>query len=669
MADINQAGIKKIFAESGIIKDLTISDAGITGELTAVTINADSITAGTLAVDRLIIKGSNNSVMYKLNENDEIDKSTVSNEDLQNLLHGQNIIANTITATQIKAGTITANEINTNDISAAIAKIITLDASKITSGYINSARIEANSITAEQIDTTTLTADMIKSGTLKSKNGRTEFDLNNNYIKCVSDTGYALKMSGSTTSAALEWIIGNSEALNAQIYLDVVNRTLVVEGYSIALYINDFKTQQTNIPFVLNSSSLTLDTPTLSYKPITVRDSDGDFDGHTGLIYSRNEVLNGTEATFNLYNGMYQQWLDSNPFSTYNSRTTTKTISGNTYWYTPLTSETYNASTSRLLKDIPISSGYTYITITATLHCYGWCDFYIGYKKSDGVLYALDKLKEVHGINNQDIAVSYNIDFTSADIQSKNIESICVYVLANGGTSSQYWAAWKDVKIMSNQGAIIGDIYTLRANFGIYTDTSRMIELQIFDDAYDTAGSMRMYNRDILSAPLRWGKNELWWAGSGGIRADKFIGTISTASDSSQVIDGEISTNSVTSNITSPSVIELFDESKSSICAYKITNSTKTIDSDVTTEGSNLGTITEDGEFIEDSAADTEFGFINDGTHPIPKEVTSSDGEGVNLYSMASINWKATQELLTIIENLKSRVSELEGKNETSANM
>ena len=121
MADINQAGIEKIFAESGIIKDLTMGDAGITGQLTAVTIDASSITAGTLAVDRLIIKGSNNSIMYKLNENGDIDKSTVSDTDLQNLLHGQNIIANTITATQIKAGTITATQIDTNNISAAIA--------------------------------------------------------------------------------------------------------------------------------------------------------------------------------------------------------------------------------------------------------------------------------------------------------------------------------------------------------------------------------------------------------------------------------------------------------------------------------------------------------------------------------------------------------------------
>ena len=178
-----------------------------------------------------------------------------------------------------------------------------------------------------------------------------------------------------------------------------------------------------------------------------------------------------------------------------------------------------------------------------------------------------------------------------------------------------------------------------------------------------------MYNSTILSAALRWGKEELWWVGTGGIRADKFIGTITTSSASSQVIDGEITTSSTTSNITSPSVIGLFDENKSSICNYKITNSNKTTDSDLTTEGSGQGTITEDGEYTEEPAAYTEFGFIKDGTHPIPKEVMSSDGEGINLYSMASINWKATQELLTIIENLKTRVSELEGKNETSADM
>lgn len=668
MADIEQAGIKKIFAESGIIKDLTISDAGITGELTAVIINADSITAGTLAVDRLIIKGSNNSVMYKLNENDEIDKSTVSNEDLQNLLHGQNIIANTITATQIKAGTITANEINTNNISAAIAKIITLDASKITSGYLNSARIEAGSITAEKINTDTLTADMIKSGTLKSKSGDTTFNLDSGYIRCVSDTQFILTVSG----AALQWAMGNALSQNAQIYIDPQSRALTLEGYTISFDIKKADGITYNTPLTLSYSDITVEVPLKSYKPIIVYDVDGNFDGHTGLIYSRNEVLNGSEGSFRLYNGMYQQWLATNSFSTYNYRlSSTKTINGNTYWYTPLTSSTYTASVSRLTKDIPVTSSYTYMKISATLNCFGDCDFFIGYKASgSNVLTTLATFKQVRSWNS-DISVSYTIDFTSSAISDKNIGSVAIYVLAVGTTSSSKYAAWRNIEILTNQGAVVGNLYTMRANLGIYNVdmTDRMIELQIFDDAYNTAGSMRMYNSTILSAALRWGKEELWWVGTGGIRADKFIGTITTGSTSSQVIDGEITTNSVTSNITSPSVIELFDESKSSICNYKITNYTKTIDSELTTESSGQGTIIEDGEYTKEPTAYTEFGFIKDGTHPIPKEVMSCDGEGINIYSMASINWKATQELLTIIENLKARVSELEGKNETSTDM
>lgn len=668
MADIDEAGIKKIFAESGIIKELSSGDATITGTLTSVKINADSITAGTLAVDRLILKGSNNSVMYKLNENDKIDTSTVSNSDLQNLLHGENIIAHTITATQIKAKSITANEINVNNISAAIAKIITLDATKITTGYLDSARIEAGSITAEKINTDTLTADMIKSGILKSKTGNTSFNLDSGYIKCVSDSNFILTVSG----AALQWAIGDSLNKNAQIYIDPSSRALTIEGYTIAFDTKKSNGSEYTTPLILKSSDITVEVPLKSYKPIIVYDVDGNFDGHTGLIYSRNEVLNGSEASFRLYNGMYQQWLDNNPFSTYNYRpSSTKTINGNTYWYTPLTNSTFTASVSRLTKDIPVTSGYTYMKISAILNCFGDGDFFIGYKSvGSDVLTTLATFKQVRSWST-DISVSYTIDFTSSAISAKNIGSVAVYVLAAGTTSSSKYAAWRNVEILTNQGAIVGNLYTMRANLGIYNVdmTDRMIELQIFDDAYNTAGSMRMYNSTILSAPLRWGKEELWWVGTGGIRADKFIGKITTGSASSQVIDGEITTSSTTSNVTSPSVIDLFDENKSSICNYKITNSIKTIDSELTTESSGQGTITEDGEYTEEPTAYTEFGFIKDGTHPIPKEVMSSDGEGINLYSMASINWKATQELLTIIENLKTRVSELEGKNETSTDM
>ena len=65
-ANIGISAIQKLFTDSGIINNLVVQDQHITGELAGVTINGDSINAGTLKADRLVVKGSN-GMYYKLN--------------------------------------------------------------------------------------------------------------------------------------------------------------------------------------------------------------------------------------------------------------------------------------------------------------------------------------------------------------------------------------------------------------------------------------------------------------------------------------------------------------------------------------------------------------------------------------------------------------------------
>lgn len=100
--NISEAAVEKIFSDSGIIKDLVVSEGHITGELVGVTIKGDLIEAGTLKADRLVIKGSD-GIYYKLNiESGATTSEKVSEEDLQNGLHGDAIIAHTITAEKIQ---------------------------------------------------------------------------------------------------------------------------------------------------------------------------------------------------------------------------------------------------------------------------------------------------------------------------------------------------------------------------------------------------------------------------------------------------------------------------------------------------------------------------------------------------------------------------------------
>lgn len=100
-ANINQAAITKIYAEYGIIDDLTFKDGRVVGELVGVRIKGDLIEAGTLKADKLVVKGSD-GLYYKLNiEGGATVSEQVSDEDLQNGLSGDVIVAKSITAGKV----------------------------------------------------------------------------------------------------------------------------------------------------------------------------------------------------------------------------------------------------------------------------------------------------------------------------------------------------------------------------------------------------------------------------------------------------------------------------------------------------------------------------------------------------------------------------------------
>ena len=96
-ANISMAAVEKLFAESGIIKDLVVGDTSITGELVGVTIKGDLIEANTLVADKLVIKGSD-GLYYKLNTDG---MTTEAEQTEYNSLNGSIITAKSITASKI----------------------------------------------------------------------------------------------------------------------------------------------------------------------------------------------------------------------------------------------------------------------------------------------------------------------------------------------------------------------------------------------------------------------------------------------------------------------------------------------------------------------------------------------------------------------------------------
>lgn len=103
-ANIGEAAIKKLFSESGIIKDLVMQDGNITGELVGVTIKGDLIEGNTIKADKLVIKGTD-GLYYELNANGE---TVEANQTEYNSLNGSVIVAKSITASKINVSDLVA---------------------------------------------------------------------------------------------------------------------------------------------------------------------------------------------------------------------------------------------------------------------------------------------------------------------------------------------------------------------------------------------------------------------------------------------------------------------------------------------------------------------------------------------------------------------------------
>jgi hypothetical protein len=96
--NISKAAIEYFYSTSGLIKDVTIGDGTITGELVGVTIRGDRIVGNTIQADKLVIKGED-GLYYKLNFEAGTfkDSETVPTDSL----HGSVITAKSITAEKV----------------------------------------------------------------------------------------------------------------------------------------------------------------------------------------------------------------------------------------------------------------------------------------------------------------------------------------------------------------------------------------------------------------------------------------------------------------------------------------------------------------------------------------------------------------------------------------
>ena len=195
-ANINQAAITKIYSEYGIIDDLTFKDGRAVGELVGVRIKGDLIEAGTLKADKLVVKGSD-GLYYKLNiEGGATVSEQVSDEDLQNGLSGDIIVAKSITAGKV-----------------AVDDLVAFGAT------IGGFHISENSIYSEK-KAALANKD---SGIYFDKDGQLSVGDGNNYLRYFKDENGEYKLEVSASSISMK--IGDSTS-NLEGAIDNVDQNI-----------------------------------------------------------------------------------------------------------------------------------------------------------------------------------------------------------------------------------------------------------------------------------------------------------------------------------------------------------------------------------------------------------------------------------------------------------
>ena len=142
-AQIALGAITSALIAQGAVGTAQIEDASITAAK-IVSLNADVITSGTLATERLIIRGAN-GLIYEINaESGGLSAQELTDPKYREKLNGSVIVARSITAAQIAAATITANEILAATITGDKIAAATIEGSNIKAGAITTSHISSD---------------------------------------------------------------------------------------------------------------------------------------------------------------------------------------------------------------------------------------------------------------------------------------------------------------------------------------------------------------------------------------------------------------------------------------------------------------------------------------------------------------------------------------------
>ena len=142
-AQIALGAITAALIAQGAVGTAQIADASIT-DAKIVSLNADVISSGTLATERLIIRGDD-GLIYEINaQASGLSMTELQDEKYRQQLSGSVLVARSVTAEQIAAATITANEILAGTITGDKIAAATIEGSNIKAGTITTSHVSSN---------------------------------------------------------------------------------------------------------------------------------------------------------------------------------------------------------------------------------------------------------------------------------------------------------------------------------------------------------------------------------------------------------------------------------------------------------------------------------------------------------------------------------------------
>jgi hypothetical protein len=224
LANIKEACITTAMIGTEVVGTSQIANSSIT-DAKIVELTANKITAGTLSCDRLLINGSDKSLVYYLNNMGNLTYSEVDT------LNGGVLTERSITADKIVAKAITSNEIASKTITANQIASCTITADEIAGNTITSAEINVSQLFAQNITATgTISGLTLKGVKFEASNDisfllngtsvakiNAKQDSNSGILQIYGEKGIYLYTSSNSYPITLDskWVeIGNSKKIS-----------------------------------------------------------------------------------------------------------------------------------------------------------------------------------------------------------------------------------------------------------------------------------------------------------------------------------------------------------------------------------------------------------------------------------------------------------------------